>query len=96
MHHLYTKEGVAEVLGLPDPSKVNRLIKRAEKLGLKPSITKMSTEYFDIDLLENPYWFIDEENKQQSDDMKVIIQRQIESRDGHKRLQLCLFDFSDE
>lgn len=95
MHYLYTKEGVAEVLGLKDIRKVNRLVEKVKNLGINASKKKGGTEYFDIDALLNPKEFIETESVD-TDDIKVIVQRQIESKGGRKRLQLCLFDFSDE
>jgi len=50
-HYIYTKEGVQFAMGLNHITEVNYYLKKAEKLGLKPSKVIGGVELYDIDIV---------------------------------------------
>lgn len=86
-HFIYTREGVAEALGLKKMSSINRYIKKAKKLGVKPSKNIGGIEYFDIDLLKNP----PKQKNKKNLNLEKFIEKQIKERKRKKPLQLRFF-----
>ena len=61
-HYVFSKEGASAAMGLTEKSDINYYIKKAKKLGIK-DMSKVigGIEYFDIDMLENPKLYIEEQ-----------------------------------
>ncbi len=78
MYYLHTKDGAADVLGLKSVSQLRRYIKRAEKLGLKPSKKKWGIEYFDVDVLKNPHKYTEEKEEHKELEIAPYAKRKIQ------------------